>query len=139
VQAAKAGERTSETANDVAQRWLARRAAPEIRVTFRTGLCGLRADLGDVIKVTHFAGMTSAGWVNRLVQVERLVIDASAGTVTVTGRDVSRFVQASIRSVAGATIRVVGLAPTVVFKDATISPNRGRLTFGPLAPTVTQA
>jgi len=82
--------------------------------------------------------VTSAGWTDRLVQVERLVIDASQGTVTITGRDVSRFVQASIRTPASATVRMVGLAPLMTFKATTVSPNRGRLIFGPLIPTATQ-
>jgi len=93
---------------------------------------------GDVVRVSHFAGVSDAGWVDRLVQVERLVVDAGQGTVTITGRDVSQFVQASIRTVAAATIRFVGLAPALAHQAHHHRRRPRTVVFGPLAPTVTK-
>lgn len=81
--------RDSATADDVAARRLALRKLPRSLVTFAVTLKdGDGTELGDVIKLTHFQGVSSTGWTGRRLQVRRIEDDLDAFTRTFTARDI---------------------------------------------------
>lgn len=55
-------------------------------VTWRESLCGLRWDVGDVIRLTHFNGIGS-GYVNRAVWIQKMTINQN-GSVDFEALDV---------------------------------------------------
>lgn len=79
------------SATDVAKRWIGTRSGPPIyRVSFDAGLCAYEAiDVGDLFRVTHFAGTTVEGWTNRIVWCESVALDIDRRVVTFTGLDVT--------------------------------------------------
>ena len=57
------------------------------RVAFETiNLCGTNTDLGDVIGLTHTAGLDEDGWENVSIQTESVVVMPGDGRVRLTGR-----------------------------------------------------
>ena len=57
------------------------------RVSFETiNLCGTNSDLGDVIGVTHLAGLDVDGWTNVLVQLEAHTTMPGPGRCRLVGR-----------------------------------------------------
>jgi hypothetical protein len=81
--------RDADVAYVVANERLKLRRRPRPDVTFTVTVArGLDVELGDVIKVTHFEGVSATGWTERRVQVRRIVIDLQQLTVQLTCRDV---------------------------------------------------
>lgn len=81
----------SASSEDVAKRWIGiRSAAPLYRVTFEAGLCAYEAvDVGDLFRLTHFAGVNVAGWVDRIIWCEGVALDIDRRVATFTGLDVT--------------------------------------------------
>lgn len=64
------------TALDVARRFLTRHKDPPRYVTFKVGLPGVNVELGDIITVTHFEGVSTVdGWIDRPVRIVAHEID----------------------------------------------------------------
>jgi hypothetical protein len=80
--------RSMATAVNVVDSLLGRRAFGPIYSAFQTGLCGLDVELGDLITVTHFAGMDASGWTNKKLRVERIAVDLDKLTVELEGQAV---------------------------------------------------
>lgn len=84
--------RHEETADDVAAQRLALRKDPRAEATFKVTVNrGLAVELGDIVKVTHFQGLSATGWTNRRLQVRRHQVDLDRLTVTLTARDVDNL------------------------------------------------
>jgi hypothetical protein len=75
------------TANDVVARVLRRHTNPPRHVVFQLGAIGLNLDLGDVIRVTHFAGLGPTGWIARPLWILAHDSDPGDKTVTITAID----------------------------------------------------
>jgi hypothetical protein len=75
------------TANDVVARVLRRHANPPRQVELKVGTIGLNLDLGDVIRVTHFAGLGPSGWTARPLWIVAHDSDPGQKTVTITALD----------------------------------------------------
>lgn len=80
-----------ESAEDVAKRWIGIRSGPPLyRVTFEAGLCAYEAvDVGDLFRLTHFAGADVAGWTDQIIWCESLALDIDRRVVTIVGLDVT--------------------------------------------------
>lgn len=86
--------RDQDTADDVAARRLARRRYVRSLATFTVTLSdGDGVELGDVIKLTHFQGVTSTGWSSRRLQVRRIEDDLDAFTRTISALDVDDLLE----------------------------------------------
>jgi hypothetical protein len=86
--------RDQDTADDVAAQRLALRKSSKGRAeaTFDCTLSkGYNIELGDVIAVTHFQGISTTGWSARRCQVRRHVVDLDKLTVKLTVRDVDNL------------------------------------------------
>ena len=81
----------SASSEDVAKRWIGiRSAAPLYRVTFDAGLCAYEAvDVGDLFRLTHFAGVNVAGWTDRILWCEGVALDIDRRVATFTALDVT--------------------------------------------------
>jgi hypothetical protein len=81
----------SVSAEDVAKRWIAfRTGAPIYRVSMQAGLCAYEAvDVGDLFRLTHFAGTTATGYVDRIMWCEAMALDIDQRRVTITALDVT--------------------------------------------------
>jgi hypothetical protein len=79
------------SAEDVAKRWLGfRSGAPVYRVSFRTGLCAYETvDVGQLFRLTHFAGTTADGWTDRILWCEKVALDIDGREVEITALDVT--------------------------------------------------
>jgi hypothetical protein len=75
------------TANDVVAHVLRRHTNPPRHVVFQVGTIGLNLDLGDVIRVTHFAGLGPTGWTARPLWILAHDSDPGQKTVTITALD----------------------------------------------------
>ncbi len=56
---------------------LARVSAIQHLPTLGTGPAGMNYELGDVVPITHYEGLSTAGWTARPVRIERVEIDPS--------------------------------------------------------------
>lgn len=86
--------RSATTADDVAAQRLALRKPSNGRAeaTFRCTLSkGYNVELGAVIKVTHFQGLSSTGWSARRCQVRRHQVNLDSMTCTLVVRDVDNL------------------------------------------------
>jgi hypothetical protein len=81
----------SVSSEDVAKRWIGiRSAAPIYRVGFEAGLCAYEAvDVGDLFRLTHFAGVNVAGWTDRILWCEGIALDIDRRVATFTALDVT--------------------------------------------------
>jgi hypothetical protein len=75
------------TAHDVVTHVLRRHLHPPRQVTFTVGVIGLNLDLGDVIRVTHFAGIGAEGWIARPLRIIAHDSDPGQKSVTITAVD----------------------------------------------------
>ncbi len=75
------------TWTDVVGRFLARHKDPPRIVRFQTGLAGMNLDLGDLIRLTHFAGIGSSGWTDRPLRIIRHEAEPGARRVTIYAQD----------------------------------------------------
>lgn len=62
-------------AMDIAARKLQRMSQPLALVRFKVDLRGLALALGQLIRVTHFAGIGSTGWTDRVLMVTKISTD----------------------------------------------------------------
>jgi hypothetical protein len=84
--------RSNTVADDVAAQRLARKKTPRALATFDVRLNdGDGVELGDVIRVTHFQGVSSTGWSARRLYVRRIEDDLDAFTRTITAEDVDNL------------------------------------------------
>jgi len=84
--------RDSATAEDVASQRLARWKRARAEVTFTVPLgTGASVELGDVIKLTHYAGATATGYTTRRLHVRRIEDDLDEMTRTFTTWDVNNL------------------------------------------------
>lgn len=81
----------SPSSEDVAHRWIGMRSAATIyRVTFEAGLCAYEAvDVGDLFRLTHFAGVSASGWTDRILWCEGVALDIDRRVATFTALDVT--------------------------------------------------
>jgi len=81
----------SVAAEDVARRWIGVRSGPPLyRVSCRAGLCAYEAvDVGSLFRLTHFAGTTVSGYLNRILWCESMALDIDQRAVTITALDVT--------------------------------------------------
>lgn len=81
----------SASASDVATRWIAFRTGGLIyRVRFRAGLCAWESlDVGQLFRLTHFAGASADGWTDRICWCETVALDIDARAVAITALDVT--------------------------------------------------
>jgi len=81
----------SASSEDVAKRWIGFRSAATIyRVAFDAGICAYEAvDVGDLFRLTHFAGVDVAGWTDRIIWCESVALDIDRRAATFTGLDVT--------------------------------------------------
>jgi hypothetical protein len=77
----------SVTAKDVVAHVLRRHAHPPRQVVFQVGAIGLNLDIGDVIRVTHFAGVGAQGWIGRPLWITQHESDPGQKLVTITALD----------------------------------------------------
>lgn len=75
-------------AHDVMLRSLLRKSKARGRVKFDAPLYGLRFDLADVFRLTHFAGLAENGFTERVMSVQMLELDADTNKVTVEATDI---------------------------------------------------
>jgi hypothetical protein len=75
------------TATDVLGRRLRRTKNPPRYATFTIGMRGLNFELGDVITLTHYAGVGANGWLNRALRIVRISVDVDAYTVELQAYD----------------------------------------------------
>jgi hypothetical protein len=80
--------RDQATAANVVSYLIARRSLGPIYASFQTNLAGLDVELGDLITVTHFAGMDINGWTAKKLRVERIAVDLDKMTVELEGQAV---------------------------------------------------
>lgn len=76
-------------AADVGQRFLKQYRYPPMEVTFKTSLTGLNNDLVDMIEVTHFAGIDTGGYNDKLFKIEKINPDLNKMTVSISAIDAS--------------------------------------------------
>ncbi len=69
--------RGTETATAVLALTLARVSAIQHLPVLGTGPAGFSYELGDVVPVTHYEGLSTAGWIARPIRIERVEIDPS--------------------------------------------------------------
>ena len=79
------------TAADVVGRYLLRHKNPPRLVTFQVGFSGVNVDLGDVVRVSHYAGIGLAGWTNRPLRIIRHETDPGKYTVDLQLLDLQPF------------------------------------------------
>ena len=81
----------SASSEDVAKRWIGMRSAATLyRVTFDAGLCAYEAvDVGDLFRLTHFAGVSVDGWTDRILWCESIALDIDRRVATFTALDVT--------------------------------------------------
>jgi hypothetical protein len=75
------------TREDVIARYLARHRDPPRTARFTIGLLGFNLDLGDVVRLTHFAGVGAQGWVERRLRILAHDADLRQQLVTLTAED----------------------------------------------------
>jgi hypothetical protein len=85
------GLRNGAVVADINTRRLRYYKEPPVPVTFETSLPGLRTELGDIIKVDHIEGLTSAGWVGHPLRVMRHSTDPGKYKVRMEAVDVWRL------------------------------------------------
>ncbi len=85
------GVRDEAVGRDIAMRRLMYYKEPPLKTKKTTNLKGLSTELGDVIKVTHLDGLGSAGYVERLLLVERHITNPSKYSVRFEAIDVQRL------------------------------------------------
>ncbi len=69
--------RGTDTAAAVLALTLARVSAIQHLPVLGTGPAGFSYELGDVVPVTHYEGLSTAGWIARPIRIERVEIDPS--------------------------------------------------------------
>ncbi len=69
--------RGTDTATAVLALTLARVSAIQHLPVLGTGPAGFSYELGDVVPVTHYEGLSTAGWIARPIRIERVEIDPS--------------------------------------------------------------
>jgi hypothetical protein len=84
--------RDSALARDVAERRNRRSILPPRVVKFRVPLVGTSFELGDVLLITHFSGISSTGWVTRPVRVHRVRVDPNTNSVTIEAYDLKQVI-----------------------------------------------
>lgn len=80
-------QRGTKTARVVVALKRSRLAWVQHIVTLQTGPAGFNYELGDVVPVTHYEGLSNVGWTDHPVRIERVEIDPSAYVVTLEGYD----------------------------------------------------
>lgn len=93
-------------AMDIANRRLLRNSQPLALVTFKIDLRGLALSLGQLIQVTHFAGIGSTGWTNRVLMVTRISTDPNEDgfLCTIEAEDVHAILDVPLMIIDSATI-----------------------------------
>jgi hypothetical protein len=83
-------------ASDIANRRLLKAAQPVALVRFKVDLRGLALSLGQLVMLTHFAGIGATGWTSRVVQVTKITTDPNEDEllVTIEAEDVHDIVAA---------------------------------------------
>jgi hypothetical protein len=76
------------TANDVVGRFLNRHKDPPRTVDCQIGVVGLNVELGDVVLLTHFAGVGATGWTDVRLRVIAHEADPASHLVRLTAEEV---------------------------------------------------
>ncbi len=88
--------RLEATATDLARQRRELKKHPRPVATFTVLMCDSdTVELGDVIKLTHFAGQSGTGWAEQRLQVRRIEDDLDAFTRTFTCLDVDGLLPAA--------------------------------------------
>jgi hypothetical protein len=99
-------------AMDIANRRLLRASQPRARVRFTVDLRGLALSLGQLISVTHFAGIGATGWTTRTLWVQKITTDPNEDTmlVTIDAEDVQDILGATQALIDAGTLDTAVLA-----------------------------
>lgn len=81
---------------DIAGRRLMRGAQPIPLVRFNVDLQGLDLSLGQLVSVTHYAGIGSAGWITRTLRVVRIITNPNTFLCTIEAEDVDELIGGSM-------------------------------------------
>ncbi len=97
---------------DIANRRLLRASQPRARVRFTVDLRGLALSLGQLISVTHFAGIGATGWTTRTLWVQKITTDPNEDTmlVTIDAEDVQDILGATQALIDAGTLDTAVLA-----------------------------
>jgi hypothetical protein len=83
--------RDGTVAQDVAQRRLIRTKEPPRYVRMRVGLGGANLELGDIITVTHYEGISGSGWTDWPMRITRHELDPDQLFVDLEAYDMQRL------------------------------------------------
>lgn len=79
--------RASAIALDVTFRKLLRTKTPPRHAKLQTGLAGFNYELGQILKIDHYQGISGTGWTDRPVRIMRHDADPNEFTVTIEAFD----------------------------------------------------
>ncbi len=85
-------DRGTDTAAAVLALQLTRLSAIQHIVQYQTGPGGFTDELGDVVPITHYEGLSTTGWTERPIRIERVEVDPSDFTTTNEGYDLDPMV-----------------------------------------------
>lgn len=83
--------RDADTAADVAAIQQEVLAPGPTAVGYREGLCGTNVELGDVVDLSHFEGLTASGYTTRALRAEVHTLDLDAFETEIEGLDVENL------------------------------------------------